>query len=274
MAWIESHQELARHPKTKRFARSANISIPCAIGHLHLLWWWCMDYAQDGNLSQWEASDIADAVHWEGEPEKLLEALIESRFVDLIDEVASIHDWADYGGRLMAIKQKDRERKRKSDALRRNSSGIRAESAVTQHNPTEPNPTEPHTTETQPNQEPVDGVVVGEGGQKMWQTFWNSYPKKTSETEAREAWRILNPDETLTAQILHALEVAKRSEQWTKENGKFMPKAVNWLNKKAWEGEPQNDPNQPSTTAFSLDGMSGFHNALDQYDDDGNEITE
>ena len=51
MAWIESHQELANHPKTKRFKRALGISTPQAIGHLHLLWWWALDYAQDGSLA-------------------------------------------------------------------------------------------------------------------------------------------------------------------------------------------------------------------------------
>lgn len=52
MAWLRSHQELARHPKVKRLSRQLNISLPQAIGHLHLLWWWCMDYAQDGDLTE------------------------------------------------------------------------------------------------------------------------------------------------------------------------------------------------------------------------------
>ena len=297
MAWIESHQELARHPKTKRFARSADISIPAAIGHLHLLWWWCMDYAPDGNLSQWEASDIADAVHWESEPDKLLETLMESKFVDLVDGAVFVHDWADYGGRLMAIRQRDRERKRNSSALRRNSSGTQAESAVTQHNPTQPNPTQPNMTVTQPdqpNKETVGGVVDGDKdgemqknekdktstaekdlkAERLWQSFWSNYPKKTFENEARNTWLALNMDEPAAEKVLQALEIAKRSDQWTKEDGKYIPKAVNWLNKKSWEGELQtNDTNHRSAgaTKFDPDGMSGFHNALDRFNDNDSE---
>ncbi|GIM48438.1 hypothetical protein DNHGIG_39870 [Collibacillus ludicampi] len=52
MAWLKSHQEIARHPKTKRLAKALDISLPTAIGHLHLLWWWAMDFAKNGDLSK------------------------------------------------------------------------------------------------------------------------------------------------------------------------------------------------------------------------------
>jgi len=45
MAWIESNQELARHPKAKKAARMLGISVPAVVGHLHFLWWWCLEYA-------------------------------------------------------------------------------------------------------------------------------------------------------------------------------------------------------------------------------------
>jgi len=255
MAWIESHQDLAQHPKTKRFARSADISIPTAIGHLHLLWWWCMTYADDGHLSKWEASDIADAVHWKDEPAKLLEILVESRFLDSVDGLLSIHDWDDYTGRLMDVRRKDKERKRKSrENLRK--------SAVTEPNPTEPDQTQNNITESQHN-----NAIASE---RLWCMFWSNYPKKTFETEARQTWDELNPDEALADKILQSLEKAKHGEQWKKENGRFINKAVTWLKNKPWEGENQNND---STKAFDPGGMSDFHNALDNFDDDGNEIT-
>ena len=302
MAWIESHQALAQHPKTKRFARLAEISIPCAIGHLHLLWWWCMTYAEDGNLSKWEVSDIADAVHWDKNPSKLVESLIDAKFIDSSNEGMSIHDWADYTGKLMEFRRKDRERKRKSSKTPRSSD-------VTVPNHTKPNRTEPYqpnqpnSTDTQPhqpNQPDNVGVVVGMDREtensdeekereknigiterdietdSLWLSFWSNYPKKTFENEAYEAWIALNPDESTVEKILYALEIAKKSEQWTKENGKYINKAVNWLNKKSWEGDMQendSDNRSNNSTGFTTEGMSGFHNALDKYDDNGNEIT-
>ncbi|WP_148277916.1 DnaD domain protein [Paenibacillus popilliae] len=116
LAWIESHQELARHPKTKRFTRLLGTSLPTAIGHLHLFWWWAMDYAQDGDLSRYESADIADACEWDGASEKLLEALIHAGFVN---EDLSIHNWFEYVGRLLEKKEQNKERKRKSRAKKK-----------------------------------------------------------------------------------------------------------------------------------------------------------
>ena len=116
MAWIESHQELARHPKTKKLARLLGVTLPTAIGHLHLLWWWAMDYAQDGDLSKYDEYDIADACSWEGEARRLLNSLIESEFIDETDGGLVIHDWHEYAGRLIEKREQNKERKKKSRA--------------------------------------------------------------------------------------------------------------------------------------------------------------
>jgi hypothetical protein len=113
MPWIESHQELGRHPKTKRFARLMSISLPAAIGHLHYLWWWSLDYAQDGDLSRYTPGDIAEASYWEGDSDELLNALIEAGFVDRNEGLICIHDWDVYGGKLLQQKVSSRERMKK-----------------------------------------------------------------------------------------------------------------------------------------------------------------
>ena len=113
MAWIESHQKLARHPKTRKLARILGVSIPTVIGHLHLLWWWAMDYASEGTLERYDASDIADAAMWEGDPVQFLDALHTAGFIDKdVNGVFSIHDWHDYVGRLLEKRRADAERKR------------------------------------------------------------------------------------------------------------------------------------------------------------------
>ena len=113
MAWIESHQELARHPKTRRLARALGVSVPAAIGHLHLLWWWALDYADDGDLSGYDASDIADAVLWDGDHQELWAALLQAGFVDSGPDGVRIHDWMHYAGRLLERRKADVDRVRR-----------------------------------------------------------------------------------------------------------------------------------------------------------------
>ena len=131
MAWLEAHQELPRHPKTKRFARMLKISIPQAVGHLFLLWWWALDYAENGDLSKYDAYDIADAVQWDGDPEEFLSAMIECGpggtygFIEK-DKAGKIfiHDWDKYSGRL--VEKREKNRKRKAQERKNNSEKISA----------------------------------------------------------------------------------------------------------------------------------------------------
>ena len=104
MAWIESHQELARHPKTRRLARLLSCCLPQAVGHLQFLWWWALDYAPDGDLSAFTDEDIAEAVMWEGDAD-MCAALTSSGF---LDDDRRIHNWADYTGRLISTRVANR----------------------------------------------------------------------------------------------------------------------------------------------------------------------
>ena len=112
MPWIESHQELRNHPKTKRLARELKISVAAAIGHLHCLWWWATDYAPDGDLTEYEDWEIADAAYYEGKnTAKFKDALIFAGFLDNTEQGRLIlHDWNDYAGKNLKQRQKARER--------------------------------------------------------------------------------------------------------------------------------------------------------------------
>jgi hypothetical protein len=166
MAWIESNQELGRHPKMKKLARLLSISWPEAVGYLHYLWWWALDYAQDGDLSKYEYGDIADAVLWQGDPEIFVNALIESGFLDKTEDGGLIiHDWFDYAGRLIEKRVANRERMRRARAKTKeecspnvqNTNNARA--GATEQNSTVPNSTVPNHTEpdtTPPDNEPLD----------------------------------------------------------------------------------------------------------------------
>lgn len=45
--------------------------------------------------------------------------------------------------------------------------------------------------------------------------------------------------------ILKSLEYLKTTEQWKKENGKFIPYPATWLNQKRWEDETAQPPAEP-----------------------------
>lgn len=105
MAWIESHQTLRKHPKLLHLCELTTWSINEAVGILHSLWWWTLDYAEDGDLSRYSSSQIALAIDAKlPDPSKLFSILIEVKFMrnDL-----KIHDWWNYAGRYLTAKYKN-----------------------------------------------------------------------------------------------------------------------------------------------------------------------
>lgn len=71
----------------------------------------------------------------------------------------------------------------------------------------------------------------------QFEVFWKAYPKRKNKGQAEKAFKKAAPDEQLMACILTAIEQAKNSEQWLKENGQFIPYPATWLNAKGWEDE-------------------------------------
>ena len=112
MAWIKSEQALASHPKVHLLAKDLGISVPQAVGHLHLLWWWALDYADDGNLTRYR-DFIPSASQWVGDENLFITSLIKHNWIDEVEGKLVIHDWLDYTGALIETREKDAERKRK-----------------------------------------------------------------------------------------------------------------------------------------------------------------
>jgi len=112
MAWIPSHQELAHHPKLRRAALIAGVSEPAMIGHLHLLWWFALDIAPEGDLSRLDAQDIAIAAKFDGDPDLFVRALQQcgpGGTVGFLSDDMHLHDWEEYGGKYVRKVQTGRE---------------------------------------------------------------------------------------------------------------------------------------------------------------------
>lgn len=111
MAWIESHQTLRNHPKLARLCDKTGWSRAEAIGRLHMLWWWCLDYAETGDLTRLSVDSprtVQDAMEVDLEPRELLKILVETGWIDQKNDKIIIHDWMLFAGNLY----RDRERKR------------------------------------------------------------------------------------------------------------------------------------------------------------------
>ena len=234
--WLEAHQELPQHPKTKRLARILGISIRETVGSLYMFWGWAMEYAKDGDLSDYEATVIADAVQWEGDPDTFLNAMIDcgpgskSGFIDRTENGLFIHDWDQYVGKNLKKLEKTRERIEKIRAEKKEERTVRdmyaekestesvqysectrtVPSNITEHNITKQDITDmtQHdiTAKTPPTHHPADAVSLNEVIEAWNQILApQGFPSILKRTPARE--------KALNARI-NVLAERKKIEWW------------------------------------------------------------
>ena len=72
---------------------------------------------------------------------------------------------------------------------------------------------------------------------EMFDAFWREYPKRRAKGNAEKAFAKIKPSEQLFEAIMNGLKRAKTSEDWQKDNGKYIPYPATWLNGKRWEDE-------------------------------------
>jgi hypothetical protein len=113
VAWIESHEELPTHPKTRKLARRLNVGVPTVIGHLHMLWWWCLTHRPDGVLYDMDAEDIADAAGWIDNPVAFVDAMFDAGWLDDNGDALQVHDWWDGAGKTIQRRKYSTERQRR-----------------------------------------------------------------------------------------------------------------------------------------------------------------
>ena len=71
--------------------------------------------------------------------------------------------------------------------------------------------------------------------QRRFDEFWALYPNKKAKRDAIKAWGKIKPDEALFTRIMDAVREQLQSEDWRKENGRFIPHPATWLNSGRWE---------------------------------------
>lgn len=70
-----------------------------------------------------------------------------------------------------------------------------------------------------------------------FEQFWRAYPKRIGKKKAYSAWKKAT-DRPEMAQVIRRIEESKRTEQWMKENGQFIPHPSTWINEGRWDDEP------------------------------------
>ena len=115
-----------------------------------------------------------------------------------------------------------------------------------------PSESNPIQSESNPNPNTNPNPKARETRGAEFEKFWSVYPRKEGEQKARAAFEKVTVSLDI---LLSALESQKKSSQWTKDNGQFIPHAATWLNGKRWEDQMTVE-------------KSGYVNGKRQLDDD------
>lgn len=91
----------------------------------------------------------------------------------------------------------------------------------------------------EPAPEPAEAPGRSTTRADLFARFWTAYPRKAGKGAAERAFQKCRPDVRLLTAMLDALEAQKRSGQWQREDGRFIPHPATWLNQRRWEDEPE-----------------------------------
>lgn len=69
-------------------------------------------------------------------------------------------------------------------------------------------------------------------------TFWAAYPRRQAKGDARKAWQQTAAIRPPIDEVLKAILAHRRSEQWRKDGGQFIPMPATWLRQERWEDAP------------------------------------
>lgn len=109
---------------------------------------------------------------------------------------------------------------------------------------------------------------------KIFEKFWSEYPKKVGKPKAEAIFEKLNVEDALLEKMLNSIKIAKNTEQWKIEKGKFIPYPATWLNQKRWEDEIDVCCSEENNSTAAVQAPKGVFNGYEQKTYTAGEIEE
>ncbi len=80
-------------------------------------------------------------------------------------------------------------------------------------------------------------IVKSSIDEELFARFWDVYPKKKSKGSVEKWFQRNKPSSDMVDIMIDKINQLKRTEQWGKNGGQFIPYPSTWLNNKGWEDE-------------------------------------
>jgi hypothetical protein len=75
--------------------------------------------------------------------------------------------------------------------------------------------------------------------EQEFEIFYKAYPRKVAKGDARKAWLQTKKIRPGLNEILQAIAVQCKTDQWTKDNHAYIPYPATWLRAERWADEVQ-----------------------------------
>lgn len=265
--WIPFTKSLPKKREVAVIAGATGRSRHEVLGLLCDLWCWADKEAVDGVLPGTSAASLSQVI---GADEQFWQAVVSSGWLVVRDNGIEIPNFGKYLGgkarkRLMANDRKRRQRSKNENVTLMSRSGhadvtllSRSERDIPSSLPLkekEKSPPGPPSKEREniPLSSPHPPNPPRGGCARLFDEFWESYPRKQSKAAAFKAWMKLDVGQDLASLIVNAVERQKTWDQWRKEGGAFVPHAATWLNQRRWEDEEHG-----SKESSLYDGIKAF----------------
>lgn len=208
--WFRLYDEVVDDPKVQRLQPvlfKAWINFMCIASK---------NTAKRGTLPP--IGDVAYRLHvTQGKAEDLLKGLVDAGLFEWKNGEAYSHNWEG--------------RQYESDCSTTRVKRFRNVSSNGKRNVTET------ADETDQIQNRTDTETEGVSYSPDFEIVWAVYPKKVGKGEAWKSWCKLKPSRALQDIIFKAIGEARKSLEWTKDNGQYVPNFSTWLNQKRWDDE-------------------------------------
>lgn len=84
-----------------------------------------------------------------------------------------------------------------------------------------------------------NNTIIKETYKEKFEIFYKNYPRKVGKANVEKWFDKNKPNDELFNTMIKKLELFKKTPDWTKQNGQFIPYPATWLNQKRWEDELQ-----------------------------------
>lgn len=163
-----------QHPKLMKLMALLEKPRYQAAGVLECLWLFAAEYADDGRLDRFTPKDIGLFLGFDGDVDRLFEALVETGFLDRDgDGALSIHDWREHCPKFISDRLAKRLERTGTTQKRRLSEGVEKCPKVSENvdtSPAQPSPAPPNNSSELPSEtaERVVFVFPCNGKVKTW----------------------------------------------------------------------------------------------------------